>query len=51
MNLIAAQSACVKLAVERRLWILDNFLTVAIVAAIFAAAGFISYMIMRQHKR
>ena len=51
MNQFAAQSACVKLAVERKLWILDNFLTVAIVAAIIAAAGFISYMIMRQHKR
>ena len=51
MNRITALSACVKLAVERRLWILDNFLTVAIVAAIIAAAGFISYMIMRQHKR
>ena len=51
MNILAAQSACIKLAVERKLWILDNFLTLAIVAAILAAAAFIGYMIARRHKR
>jgi hypothetical protein len=50
VNILAAQSACVKLAVERRLWILDNFLTVAIVAAVLVAAAFITYMVMRRHK-
>ena len=50
MNILAAQTACVKLAVERRLWILDNFLTVAIVAAVLAAAAFITYMVVRRHK-
>ncbi|MBQ8717974.1 MAG: hypothetical protein IJY66_01760 [Clostridia bacterium] len=50
MNILAAQTACVRLAAGHRLWILDNFLTVAIVAAVLVAAAFITYMVVRQHK-
>ena len=51
MNILAALSAYLRLAVERRLWILDNFLTVAIVAAVLAAVAFIAYMVFQSRNK